>query len=74
MEMNFNENQLQQAKNMAGSPTGKHLMEMLKQMDAGTLEKAMAQASSGDYSGIAETLAPLLASEDVKALLKQLGG
>ena len=74
MTNQFDEKKLQQAKQLANTSAGHQLLEAIRQADAGALEKAAAQASSGDYSRIAETLAPLLASEEVKALLKQMGG
>lgn len=65
---------MQDAMRLANSPAGKQLLALLRETDPDALSKASAQASSGDYSKIAQTLAPLLASEDVKKLMQQLGG
>ena len=70
----FDEKKLQQAKKLVNTSTGRQLMDAMRKADANALEKASAQASAGNYSQLAETLAPILASEEVKALLKQMGG
>lgn len=62
------------AARMANSDAGKKLISLLQQSDSQALKQAMEQASGGDYSKLPQTLAPLLASEEVKKLLKQLGG
>ena len=74
MDINSNHISMQEAMRMAKSPAGQQLLTLLQQSDPETIEKAMAQASSGDFSQISETLAPILASEDVKKLLQQMGG
>ncbi len=65
---------IEDAMRLANSPAGKQLLNLLQQADPDTLSKVKAQASSGDYSQISQTLAPLLASEEVKKLMQQLGG
>lgn len=74
MQKNSNNFSMQEAMRVASSPAAQQLLTLLKQADPATLQKAMQQASSGDYSQISQTLAPLLASEDVKKLLQQMGG
>lgn len=74
MDKNSNHISMQEAMRMAKSPAGQQLLTLLQQSDPETIQKAMAQASSGDFSQISETLAPILASEDVKKLLQQMGG
>lgn len=74
MDKNSNHISMQEAMRMAKSPAGQQLLTLLQQSDPETIQKAMAQASSGDFSQISETLAPILASEDVKKLLQQIGG
>ena len=74
MQKNSNNFSMQEAMRLANSPTGQQLLALLKQADPATLQKAMQQVSSGDYSQVSQTLAPLLASEDVKKLLQQMGG
>jgi len=74
MDKSSNHISMQEAVRMAKSPAGQQLLTLLQQSDPETIQKAMAQASSGDFSQISETLAPILASEDVKKLLQQIGG
>ena len=74
MQKNFDDFSMQDAMRLMSSPAGKQLLALLQQTDPDALKKAKAQASSGDYSQIGQTLAPLLASEEVKKLLQQLGG
>lgn len=74
MQKNSDNFSMQDALRLANSPAGQQLLALLQQADPEALSKAKTQASSGDYSQIAQTLAPLLASEDVKKLLQQLGG
>lgn len=74
MMNHFDEKKLQQARQLANTSAGRQLLDAIRKADAGALDKVAAQASAGDYSQIAETLAPILASEEVKALLKQMGG
>lgn len=74
MEKNSNNFSMQEALRLAKSPAGQQLLALLQQSDPQALKKAMAQASAGDYSQISQTLAPMLASEDVKKLLQQMGG
>ena len=74
MEKNPNNFSMLEAMRMAKSPAGQQLLTLLQQSDPETFQKAMAQASAGDFSQISQTLAPMLASEDVKKLLQQMGG
>lgn len=74
MDNNFDKKALQQAKEMANSPAGQELLQLMKNMDADTLKKVMNQASSGDFSQMASSLAPFLNSDKVQELLKQMGG
>lgn len=74
MQKNFNNFSMQDIMRLASSPAGKQLISLLQQADPETLRKAKAQASSGDYSQISQTLAPLLESEDVKKIMQQMEG
>ncbi len=65
---------MQDAMRMANTDAGKQLLELLQKQNGDALNQAMNQAKGGDYSNLSKTLAPLLASEDVQKLLKQLGG
>lgn len=74
MQKNSDKFSMQDALRLAKSPAGQQLISLLQQSDPEAVQKAMQQASNGDYSQISQTLAPLLASEDVKKLLQQMGG
>ena len=74
MEKKSNRLSIEEAQKLASSSAGQQLISTLKQADPDVMQKAMADFSKGDYSQLSKTLAPLLESEDVKKLLKQLGG
>lgn len=74
MQKNSDNFSMQEALRMANSPAGQQLLAMLRSSDPAAMQKAMEQASSGDYSQLSKTLAPFLESQDVKNLLKQMGG
>ena len=74
MHKNPNDFSMQEDMRLANSHAGQQLLALLRQSNPETLQKVMQQASSGDYSQIQQTLAPLLASEEVKKLLQQMGG
>ena len=74
MQKNSEDFSMQEALRLAKSPAGQQLLALLQQSNPDALRKAMEQASTGDYSQISQTLAPLLASEDVKKFLQQMGG
>ena len=74
MEKNGKNFSLQDAMRMANTETGKQLLSQIQKSNPKELEQAMSQAANGDYSNLSQTLKPLLASEEVRKLLKQLGG
>lgn len=74
MEKNSNNFSMQEFMRLANSPAGKRLISLLQQADPNAVNQAKAQASSGNYSQVAQTLAPFLASEEVQKLMKQLEG
>lgn len=74
MQKNSDNFSMQEALRLAKSPAGQQLLTLLQQSDPDALKKAMQQASAGDYGQIQQTLAPLLASEDIQKLLRQMGG
>lgn len=65
---------MQEALKLAGTPAGQQLLALLQQADKETLNQAMAQVAGGDYAQAKALLMPLLASQETKALLEQLGG
>lgn len=74
MEKKSEHPSLSDAHRLAKSPAGQQLLSTLQQKDPEAMQKAMEQLSKGNYSQIPQTLAPLLESEEIKRLLKQLGG
>lgn len=74
MQKNSNNFSMKDAMLFANSPAGQQLFATLRQSNPETFNQAMAQAASGDYAQLSKTLAPLLASEEVKKLLQQMGG
>lgn len=74
MQKNSGDFSMQEAMGLVNSPAGRQLLALLQQSDTSALRTAMEQASAGNYTQAKDTLAPLLASEEVRALLQQLGG
>ena len=64
----------QDAMRLAQSDAGRQLQAMLQQTDPDLLKTAQAQAAEGNYDQVKKTLSSLLASEEVRRLLGQLGG
>ena len=73
MDRNFDEKTIAKAKALANSPEGQQLQSALSQTHPEIMAKAQAQLSAGDYAQLMKTLAPLMASEDFKKVLRQLG-
>lgn len=63
---------MSQIMKLAQSQAGQQLIAMIQKANAGELEKAMAKANSGDYSGAKDALAKLLSNPEAQALIKQL--
>lgn len=74
MHKNSDKFSMEDALRVAKSPAGQQLLALLQQSDPKAIKTAMQQASQGNYAQIQQTLAPLLASEDVQKMLKQMGG
>ena len=68
---NFSE---EDAKVLANTPAGKQLIAVLKKTDPNILQNAIDQASNGNLGQAKDLLSPLLASKEVQALLRQIGG
>ncbi len=64
----------QDAMRMAQSDAGQHLQALLRQTNPDLLRTAQTQAADGNYDQLKKTLSSLLASEDVRRLLQQMGG
>lgn len=65
---------IKEAQRLAKTPEGQKLVRLLQEKDAGQLQKAMAEASSGNYKAAGDTLGSLLSSPEVQRLIQQLGG
>ena len=74
MQKNSQNFSMQEALRLAKSDAGQQLLAHLQRTDGHRLQQAMDQAAAGNYDQVKQTLSSLLASEDVKALLKQLEG
>lgn len=72
--MQYNEQAVQRAMQMAQSQQGKQLLNLLQANHADTLNQAMTQASHGDYTQAQQILSKLLQDPEAKKLLSQLGG
>lgn len=74
MQQKSDDFSMQEALKLAGTPAGKQLLALIQQADRQAVNQAMAQAAGGDLSGAMQLLAPLLASDEAKSLMEQLGG
>ena len=74
MQKNSQNFSMQEAMRLANSDAGQRLLAILKQSDGDQLRKAMDQAAAGNYEGMQSALSSVLASQEVQALLKELGG
>ena len=74
MQKNSHNFSMQDAMRLANTDAGQRLLAILKLSDGDTLQQAMDQAATGNYEKMQNTLSSLLASQEVQALLKELGG
>ena len=74
MQKNSDNLSMEDALRLAKSPAGQQLLTLLQQYDPNAIKQAMQQASNGDYNKVKETLTPLLESQDIQSLLRQIGG
>ena len=74
MPKNSDQFSMQDAKRLANSEAGQQLLALLKSQNSGQLQQAMEQAAAGNYAQVKQTLSTLLESEQVRELLRRLGG
>ena len=74
MQQNDRNFSMEDAMRLANTPAGQQLIALLRSNNNPALNQAMEQAKKGDYTQAKEVLAPLLASQEVRNLLQQLGG
>lgn len=70
MDNHFDQKQIEKAKKLANSPTGKQLLAALMTSNPELMQKASSALNSNDYSMMAATLAPLLESDSIKQFLQ----
>lgn len=74
MDVQYNEQAIKKAMQLAQSEQGQQLFNMLKTNHSDSLNQAMNRASKGDYSQAQQILSQLFTDPEAKKLLKQLGG
>ena len=74
MQKNSQNFSMQEALRLANSDAGQRLLAILKQSDSNQLQQAMEQANAGNFENAQKMLTSLMASQEVKDLLKELGG
>lgn len=72
MQKNSQNFSMHDAMRLANSDAGQQLLKLLQQSDSNALQQAADLAAAGDYRKASASLAALLDSPDVQALLKQL--
>ena len=72
MQKNSQNFSMQDAVRLAGTDAGQQLLRHLQQTQGDALQKAAAMAAAGDFRRAGASLAPLLDSPEVRALLRQL--
>ena len=72
MQKNSQDFSMQEALRLANSDAGQRLLALLKEKDDPGLRQAMQQVSAGDYSNIKDSLAQIMASPQVRQLLKEM--
>ena len=65
---------MENAARLANSDAGQQLLALLREADPAILQAAMNQATTGNMQGAKDALTPLMASEQIQKLLRQLGG
>ena len=73
MQKNSQDFSMQEALRLAKTPAGQQLLAMLQQADPQTLQKAMQQATSGNYQEASKSLNHLLSTPEAQSLMKELG-
>ena len=74
MQKKFDDFSMQEAMRLAQSPVGQQLISLLQQTHSSEIDTLRSQLDSGDYEKVRQSASALLASAEVRALLKQLRG
>ena len=72
MEKKSQDFSVKEAQRLAKTPEGQRLMALLRQQDGAALEKAMTQASAGNYKEAGQILRGMLSSPEARSLMEQL--
>lgn len=65
---------MRKAMELAASPAGRQLFELLQAKNGPQLQKAMSMAAAGDHRSAKQSISNLLEDPKVRDLLKQLEG
>ena len=65
---------MRRAMELARSPAGRKLFELLQAQNGPQLQKAMSMAAAGDHLSAQQSLSKLLDDPEIRDLLKQLEG
>lgn len=71
---NFTEDSLRQAMQLAQSPAGRQLLQLLQASGGDELRVAMELAAAGDYTQAKKTVSTLMQDPKAKKLLAEIGG
>lgn len=74
MEKKSQDFSVQQAQRLAQTPEGQELIRKLQETDNTALQKAMENASAGNYKEAGKALSSMLSSPEIQQLIRQLGG
>ena len=74
MQKNSDNFSMEEALRIARSDAGKELYALLQKQNSAALQQAMADASAGNMGAVKKTLESLMASEEVRQLIKKMGG
>ncbi|MBE6923623.1 MAG: hypothetical protein E7466_00075 [Ruminococcaceae bacterium] len=72
MERKSDDFSIRDAMRLANSPAGQQLFHLLQAQDPDAMSKAMADASSGDYGKVKQTLSAMLDSPQIRQLMERL--
>ena len=72
--MEYNEKSVRKAMEIAGSETGRELLQMIQKANPDKIQKAMQSASEGDYLQAKQILSQALSDPKAKDLLQKLEG
>ena len=74
MEKKSQDFSIQEAQRLAKTPEGQELIRLMQSKDKATFEKAMADASAGNFKEAGKALSSMLSSPEIRQLIRQLGG